>query len=105
MRGRSKQPKGLAERVGRYRRKLARDGVKRVEVTVPAQDASLVRGIAQTLRDGGAPAAKLRDVLSVATTAAAATGADLVAFFRASPLVGVELEIERDKSTGRPIEF
>jgi hypothetical protein len=35
----------------------------------------------------------------------ATSGSDLVAFFRASPLVGVELEVERDKSSGREIDL
>src|SRR5213594_4756782 len=29
----------------------------------------------------------------------------IVQFFRASPLVGVDLDLERDKDTGRPIEL
>ena len=29
----------------------------------------------------------------------------IVEFFRASPLVGVDLDLERDKDTGRPIEL
>ncbi len=105
MAGRSKRPKGLAERVGRYRRKLAQTGVRRVEVAVPTQDVPLIRHISEILRDGGAAAATLRDALGAATASGAATGADLVAFFRASPLVGVDLDIERDRSAGRPIEL
>jgi isopropylmalate/homocitrate/citramalate synthase len=101
----SKRPKGLAERVGRYRRKLAQAGVRRVEVTVPARDSTLIRDVAQTLRAGGSAAARLREALRATVAPAATTGADLVAFFRASPFVGAEVEIERDKSTGRPIEF
>ncbi len=33
------------------------------------------------------------------------TGAELVAFFRTSPLVGEELMIERDQSTGRYLDL
>lgn len=101
----SKRPKGLAERVGRYRRKLAQTGVKRIEVTVPAQDSTLIKGLAQSLRAGGAAAARLRTALRATIAPAANSGADLVTFFRASPLVGAELEVERDKSTGRDIEL
>ena len=35
----------------------------------------------------------------------AQTGRDLVAFFRASPLVGVELQIERDRPAGREVDL
>jgi isopropylmalate/homocitrate/citramalate synthase len=102
---RPRKPKGLAERVGRYRRRLAQTGIKRIEVTIPAQDSNLIRDLAQNLRAGGATAARLRDALRAAIAPAANSGSDLVAFFRASPLVGAELEVERDKSTGRDIEL
>jgi hypothetical protein len=35
----------------------------------------------------------------------AQTGEELLAFFRASPLVGEELEFDRDRSPGRPVEL
>ena len=105
MAGRPKRPKGLAERVGRYRRKLARTGVKRVEVAVPARDAGLIRRIAEVLRADDADAERLRGALAALITPPADTAAELLAFFRASPFVGENVEIERDKSTGRPPEF
>lgn len=35
----------------------------------------------------------------------ATTGKELVAFFRASPLVGLDIKFERDKSAGRETEL
>jgi hypothetical protein len=32
-------------------------------------------------------------------------GDDLVAFFQASPLAGIELDLERDKSLPRDVDF
>ena len=77
---------------------------KRIEVTVPAQDAPLIRGLAAVLRAGGDEARHVRKNLRPLARAAA-TGIELVAFFRASPLVGEDLAFERDRSHGRPIEI
>lgn len=99
-------PSRAAGRVAGHRQRLARSGIRRVEVTIPAQDTTLVRELAATLRRGGEEARKIRARLrSVAARKQANTGQELVAFFRASPLVGLDVEFERDKSTGRPAEL
>jgi hypothetical protein len=75
-------------------------------VTVPAQDAELMRNVAALLRAGGDQARRVRKTLGpLVRTRIARSGSDLVAFFRNSPLVGVELELERDKSPGREIDL
>lgn len=94
------------ERVRRHRRRVLAEGSKRVEVTVPAEDADLIREIARTLRSGGQPAEDLRGRIAAAVAPAQAeTGEELLAFLRSSPLCGVELDIERDRSPGREIEL
>ena len=71
-----------------------------------ACDAGLIRAVARTLRAGGEDANRVRDALtSMTSPAPVQTGAELVAFLRASPLVGEELVIERDRSTGRVVEL
>lgn len=93
-------------RIARHRRKLAIGASKRVEVTVPADDANLVKSIAGMLRAGGNEAKRIRDTLEpMLTVPKATTGRELVAFFRASPLVGVELQIERDRSAARDVDL
>ena len=93
-------------RIARHRRKLAVGDSRRVEVTVPVGDAVLVKSIAGVLRAGGNEAKRMRDTLEpMLTVPKATTGRELVAFFRASPLVGVELEIERDRSAGREVDL
>ena len=93
---------GLTARVARHRTRTLAAGSRRVEVTVAACDAGLIRAVARTLRAGGEDAKRVRDALtSMTSPAPAQTGAELVAFLRASPLVGEELVIERDRSTGR----
>ena len=95
-----------ASRVSRHRKRIATGGARRVEVTVPSRDAPLVKAIAGALRTGGQEAELIRQSLQPMLTAPRArTGAELVAFLRASPLVDAELTIERDKSTGRSAEL
>lgn len=95
-----------ATRVTRHRTGLAARGARRVEVTVPAGDATLIKAIASALRAGGREADRLRAALgAMLAPAKAQTGADLVAFFRQAPLVGEDLEIERDISPGRPVDL
>ena len=81
-------------------------GAKRVEVTVPLQDAPLIKALAGALRSGGEEAGLIRQALHQRLTAPRAeTGAELVAFLRASPLTDAALAIERDHSTGRSADF
>lgn len=92
--------------MAQHRRKVAASGVARVEVTVPASDASLVRDLAAMLRAGGEGALRVREsVRPLIRPRAAVSGEELIAFFRASRLVGETLVFERDRSEGRPISF
>ena len=98
----AKQTTAKTSRVARHRKKAAISGAKRVEVTVPSPDAPLVKAIAGALRSGGEEAKRIREALEpMLSVPRAKTGKEMVAFFRASPLVGAELEIERDRSAGR----
>lgn len=101
------QRKGDARsRVARHRRNLAAAGTRRVEVTVPAEDVVLVREMAAALRAGGEAAQRVRDsVEPLVRRKRATTGRELLEFFRKSPLVGVDLDLERDRSTGQPIDL
>jgi hypothetical protein len=95
-----------ARRVERHRRRAAAAGKCRVEVAVPAIDAPLVRRVASMLRHGGDTAEAVRKALRpVVQMPPTLSGTELVAFFRASPLVGTSLEIERDRSAGRPVDL
>ncbi len=91
-----------ASRVQRHRHRLERSGRARIEVTVPTTDAKLMRALAERLRAGGEAAAAVRAALApLVAGARARNGKELLAFFRASPLVGEGLRIERDSSPGR----
>ncbi len=97
---------GSKTRVTRHRAKTAAQGSRRVEVTVAARDAVLIKAVGGALRAGGKDAKRVREALaSMTSIEPVRTGAELVAFFRASPLVGEELMIERDQSTGRCVDL
>lgn len=104
------EPKELktrdAARVARHRKRITTSGARRVEVTIPSRDASLVKAIASALRSNGEEAELIRRSLQpVLATPRARTGFELVAFLRASPLTEAELSIERDRTTGRSAEL
>jgi len=96
---------GSGKRVTLHRARMASSGARRVEVTVPAGDAALVREVAGLLRSGGAKARQVRKAMApLLSRHQARTGAELVAFLRASPLAnegGVDVEGLRDLSGGR----
>ena len=91
----------------RHRRKALAEGSKRVEVTVPAEDADLIRAVGRTLREGGGAGAVVRRRLADLVSAPPIrTGADLIAALRSTLPKGMEeLEFERDRSTGRPVDL
>jgi hypothetical protein len=96
----------IADRIQQHRGRLAAAGLRRMEVAVPAADAPLLRRLAALLRAGGQPAERLREQLAPAVgTSPSRSGEELVAFFRASPLVGEEIRVERDRSPGRAVDL
>lgn len=94
-------------RVARHRARAIAGGARRVEVTVPDEDAQLIKAVADALRDGGTTATAVRNALEpVLMRPRARTGAELVAFFRQSPIARHPgLTVERDQSTGRSIDL
>ena len=100
------EDRNSTRRVARHRLRATARGTTRVEISVPLRDAPLLRSLAQTLREDGARAAGLRQLLETEVVRApAATGVELVDFLLASPLGEVELELARDRSSGRPVDF
>ena len=103
------QPKSLHRskgRVARHRTRVAAGGSKRVEVTVPSRDAGLVKAVAGALRLGGEDAKRIRDALQpIVSLPKAKTGSELVAFFRKSPLLSDDLQVDRDVSAGRSADL
>lgn len=95
-----------ASRVARHRKKVAAGGDRRVEVTVPSRDAPLVKAIAGALRSGGDDADRIRKSLQpLVSVPKAKTGKELVAFLRAAPFAETEVQVDRDRSTGRTADL
>jgi hypothetical protein len=89
----------VGQRVAVHRKQRKKAGFRRVELSIPVQDAELLRGIAAILRQGGAAAEALRGRISVSVDPIRSTGGgSLVEFFRRSPLVGLGLDLVRDRS-------
>jgi len=79
---------------------------KRVAVTVPAQDVQVIRDLAEALRAGGKRAIAARSAARpVVKKSGFRSGRELLEFFQNSPLAEVDLYLERDKSTGRPVDL
>ena len=103
---RHRGPEGSKRRVIRHRIRAVAEGLRRVEVTVPANDSGLVKAVAGVLRAGGDEARRVRDAFaSMTAIEPARTGAELLAFLRTSPLVGEDLMIERDRTMGRAVDL
>lgn len=93
-------------RLARHRSRVAARGLKRVELALPTGDVAMMKAAARALRTGGADAAKVREALTpVLASPVMESGSDLVAFLRASPLMGADLLFERDRSDGRAIDL
>ncbi len=90
-----------------HRRRMVASGARRVEVTVPAEDAPAIRDLAEALRSGGSRAKVARAALRTPIVKKSwfRSGAEFAEFFRNSPLAEVDLDLERDKSPGRPIDL
>jgi hypothetical protein len=86
--------------LSRYRRRLKRRGVVRLEVHVRKDDAALVRGVVKALADPGRESearALLRERFGIGT----ATG--FKALLASAPLEGIDLS--RDRDFGRDIRL
>ena len=101
-----KAPRSSAERLAGHRSKRAAGGAQRVEVTVPTEHVKLIRALAKLLRSADASSDEVLALQEIVGPGQrpARTGEELLAFFRASPLVGEELDFHRDDSAGRSID-
>jgi len=88
--------------VKRHRKRQAKKGIVRMEVTVPEADKPLVRTIAANLRAGGEIAERTRSALSAVLNPY--IGMNLKELFENAPPLD-ELDLERSKETARDIEF
>lgn len=102
-------PDGSQHRaVKSYRERLARRGMARFEVVGLDADKTLIRLLARRLTETGPEADRLRATLQAASLAAPPrprTGADIMEAFRSSPMMGVDLDLERERVDPRPLDL
>ena len=92
-------------RITAYRRKLRASGLTRLELSVPARDAGLIRNIATTIRAGGERAEALRRAVApvVKPAGPAKTGRELLELLReAGRLLGDDELKSTDAKPSRP---
>ncbi len=88
-----------------YRQRLNDKGISRFEVLGLDSDRELIRALAKRLAQNDGTAARLRaDVLRSITGEPPPKGGILAAL-RQSPLVGAELDLTRDITSGRNIDL
>ena len=90
--------------VANHRRRLTERGLARYEVRGRAQDKELVRSIAKRLAENNPEAERLRNELAGLHSNPEVRGGFLK-WIRSSPLVGLDLDIEREITTGRDIDL
>ena len=91
--------------VANHRRRLAERGITRFEVKGLDTDKKLIRTLATRLATDGVESARLRAEI-VKTIGEDPSGkGGILAALRRSPLVGAELDVNRNRSEGRPIDL
>lgn len=88
-----------------YRRRLNERGMARFEVLGLDADRDLIRSLARRLAQGDPQAARLRATVARSAAGKPPRKGGILAALRRSPLVGAELELTRDRATGRGIDL
>ena len=88
-----------------HRRRLRERGVARYEVRGLEKDKDLVRQFAKRLTAEDSGAARLREEVARSVFKAPMTGKEIWEALRRSPLVGLELDLEREFTTGRDVDL
>jgi hypothetical protein len=87
--------------VANHRRRLAQRGFSRYEVRGLAADKELVRNLAKRLAANDREAAQLRAEMAQKVGGEKPTRGGILAALRRSPLVGADLELDREFLSGR----
>ncbi len=88
-----------------YRKRLSRRGLARFEVLAPEADRARIRSLAKRLAEDGEEAVRLRAAIDGAAPAKLRPKGGIFAALRRSPLVGEEIRVARDVTSGRKIDL
>jgi hypothetical protein len=99
--GDSSQKRALSN----YRRRLGERGMARFEVLGLDADRELIRSVARRLAENDAEAKRLRGEFSRSLAGEQTRRGGILAALRRSPLVGADLDLTREVTTGRAVDL
>lgn len=88
-----------------YRKRLSQRGMARFEVLALAADRELIRSMARKLADNSPEAQELRASMHRKIAPGPQKKGSILAALRRSPLVGVELNLDRPRIDGRRVDL
>lgn len=88
-----------------YRARIAQRGLRRFEVLGLEADRDLIRSLAKRLAKDDAEAARLCDQVRESVGLGMPGKGGVLAALRRSPLVGADLDLGRERLTGRDIDL
>ena len=88
-----------------YRKRLASRGMTRFEVLGLSKDRELIRSLAKRLAEDSHEAAEIRTALHCKVAEQPQKKGSIVAALRNSPLVGADLDLTRQKTSGRRVDL
>lgn len=89
----------------KYRERLGDRGLARFEVIALESDRLLIRLLARRLAEDGADAIRIRSVVNQTIGSEPPTKGGILAALRRSPLVGVDLDLQRPMTGGRTVDL
>lgn len=91
--------------VANFRKRLAKKGLVRFEVTGRDADRDLVRTLAHRLAEGGSESERLRAVINQEIDGKPPARGGILRALMASPLVGSRLDLARPRDGGRKVDI
>ena len=88
-----------------YRSRLSERGLARFEVLGLDSDRDMIRSLARSLAAQGPEASRLRASVSQAISGEPPKKGGVLAAFRRSPMVGVDLDLARPREKGRKVDL
>lgn len=91
--------------IRKYRSRLSERGLARFEVLGRDGDRELIRNVARRLAEDSAEASRLRQVIGQAVSGEPPRTGGILAALRQSPLVGADLDLDREVVAERKLEL
>jgi hypothetical protein len=88
-----------------HRKRLRQRGIARFEVQARVGDKGLLRELAKRLAEGGEGSNRLRQLITASVHEAGDEEGAIWRALRRSPLVGVDLDLRRDRVEPRELEL